>query len=128
MKKKEEVSIRNSFSMWHRNGEIWVENLDGIYEFEEIVLETYRSHLTVLQSGNSPNCIAINLKNTLITDKIAETIVTGLNQAGDRIHKVAFIGVAKELQPLMIYYLRKYRVFFACRFFHQFKTTKNWLM
>jgi hypothetical protein len=126
--KKEELNIRYSFSMWHRYGEIWIENLDGIYEFEEVVLETYQSHLTVLQSEYSPNCIAINLKDTLITDKIAKTIVAGLYQAGENIHKVAFVGVAKELQPLLIHYLRKYRVFFACRFFYQFKMAKNWLM
>jgi hypothetical protein len=126
--KKKELDIRSSFSMWHRYGEIWIENLDGMQEFEELVIDTYLSHLKMIQSKESPSCIAINLLDTQITDDIAKTIVTGLHEAGENIQQVAFVGVAKELQPLIIRYLKKYRVFFACRFFHQFPKAKNWLM
>lgn len=126
--RKKELNIRYSFSMWHRYGEIWIENLDGLQELEEIVIELYLSHLKMIQSQDSPSCIAINLKDTQITDRIAQTIVMGLHDAGHHIHQVAFVGVSIKMQPLIINYLRKYRVFFACRFFRQFPAAKNWLM
>ncbi len=126
--KKRELNIRYSFSMWHRYGEIWIENLDGLQEFEEVVIDIYLSHLKMIQSKDSPSSIAINLKGTLITDDIAKTIVLGLHDAGDHISQVAFVGVSLKMQPLITRYLRKYKVFFACRFFQQFPAAKNWLM
>jgi hypothetical protein len=97
-------------------------------EHENLVIETYLSHLKWIQSEESPHCIAINLKDTQITESIAKTIVIGLHEAGENIHQVAFVGVSKELQPLINRYIKKYKVFFACRFFHQFPAAKNWLM
>ena len=126
--KREDINIRYSFSMWHRYGEIWVENLDGMYEYEEVVLATYQSHLRIIQSKETPTCIAINLKGTKVTEQIAKRIVAGLHEAGENVHKVAFVGVTKELQPLIVRYLKKHQVFFACRFFYEFKVAKNWLM
>lgn len=126
--KKERLNIRSSFSMWHRYGEIWIENLDCMYELEDLVIRTYLSHLKTIQSEESPSCIAINLENTQITEDIAKTIVVGLHEAGENIRQVAFVGVSKELQPLFVHYVRKYKVFFACRFFKQFHEAKNWLM
>jgi len=65
--KRENLIIRKSFAISHNNGDIWAENLDALYDFNDVVESKFLDDIKIIKRPSTPSIIAINLSETVIT-------------------------------------------------------------
>lgn len=58
---KEDLIVRKSFAIAHNNGYIWIENLDSLYDFTDVVESKFLHDMKIIKKPSSPSAIAINL-------------------------------------------------------------------
>ncbi len=125
--KREDLIVRKSFSASHNNGELWAENLDALYDFEDVVEHKFLEDMKTVKRPSTPSIIAMNLNQTKITKHLATIIIEGLVDAGSSVRKVAFVGLEKEYVQLMKQVIKTHNVCFVYHFFDDFMIAKDWL-
>jgi hypothetical protein len=126
--KREDLIIRESFIASHNNGAIWAVNLDALYDFEDIAINKFLEDLKEIKRPSTPSALAINLKETAVTKRVAEAITDGLVQAGTGVRKVVFVGLEKESVRIMNHVMKNRDIGFACKYFSDFMEAKDWLI
>ncbi len=86
---------KKSFELNYNGGTIWCEHLDGMSDYEEEVIEKFVGDICSFSRPSVSSFMIINLDKTIITDRIAETITTGILEAKKIIRKIAFVGIDK---------------------------------
>lgn len=117
---------KKSFSMWFAGGEIWFEHLDGIYQFQELVIEKLRADAAVFRRPSSPAQIAFVLFETTVTPDILNAIQELMTKTTKRFMKVAFVGVDRRSKRDLT--TRLYGNGYALGFFDDLEKTKEWLV
>lgn len=84
---------KKSFALPYNGGEIWFEHLDGIYGFEELVLEKLSRDAEMFSRPSSPAFACFVFDETEITDKIINAVKRAVCNSGKRFLKVAFVGL-----------------------------------
>lgn len=125
---KQERKVRSSFLLEHRGTQLWVENLNDLNEEGEIAVEIFLKDQKSMRMLQKPEHIVINLENTIIHPQIARLICWELKLTEELISKVAFVSTDAETMKSLTWYLTRYHVFFAFRFFTRFKVAKEWLV
>lgn len=128
MKSRDELIVRPSFKMAFGGGEIWFEQLDALYDFTELVMDKFRSDVPVFSRPSMPSVIAVNLKETLVTDELAELMARSFSEAGRSVTRVAFVGVDGDGRGIIKKYLRKYPAQYAYKLMSDFEKSKEWLV
>ena len=117
---------KKSFKMAFGGGEIWFEHLDGIYNFEESVLNKLEDDGKVFCRPSMPSLICFNLDETEITERIMAAISDKLLNNSKRFTRVCFVGAdrtsAKKLKKTLMYNG------FALHFTNDFEKAKEWLV
>lgn len=117
--RKEDLIVRKSFSASLNNGEIWAENLDSLYDFEDVVENKFLEDMKLIARPSSPSIIAINLNQTIITKHLSTLIIKNLIEAGSSVRKVAFVGITREDLALVKGVMKNYNPTFVYQYFDQ---------
>lgn len=127
---KEDLIVRKSFAIAHNNGCIWIENLDSLYDFSDVVESKFLDDMKIIKKPSSPSSIAINLNQTQITKDIGSLIVENLIDASftGSIRKVSFVGIDRKSLKIMKKIFCNYNVKFEYNFFNDFVKAKDWLI
>lgn len=117
---------KKSFSMAFHGGEIWFEHLDGIYGYEELVLEKLKNDSAVFCRPSFSSFICVNFDETELTDTIIDTLCSTLLHVNKTFRRVCFVGVDKA-------HSRKIRKIldnngFPIAFIDDFEKAKEWLI
>jgi hypothetical protein len=121
---------RKSFAMYFSGGEIWFEHLDGMYSFEDEVMRKFINNITNITKPSAPSLIAVNLDETVVSEKIIALITDTYIKNTRYIHKVIFIGLDKYSQKLMksAFKKRDDEYQFAVNYINDFEKAKEWLI
>lgn len=117
---------KKSFALPYNGGEIWFEHLDGIYGFEELVLEKLSRDAEIFSRPSSPAFACFAFDETDITDKIVNAVKHAVCDSGKRFLKVAFVGLDRKS-------VRKFRKAlsengFLTGFLKGLEDAKEWLL
>lgn len=83
---------KKSFSLFFGGGEIWFEHLDGLFQFETLVLEKLEADRERFERPSMPSLLCVNLEETEITERIVQTICEILTDGRKRYTRVCFVG------------------------------------
>lgn len=118
---------KKSFALPYRNGEIWFEHLDGMYQFSELALEKLISDSRVFLLPSKPARIGFVLSETEITDALVSRMAWLLCQTQKRFDRVCFIGADKQTKKRLQCALAGKQPFFMA-FIDDFECAKEWLI
>ena len=119
--------IKKSFWMSVDGGDVWFEHLDGIYEYETLVVEKLISDYETFRYPSMPSLIAVNLYETMITDNIIDNIAEKLT-GKKHFTRVVFVGADKISRHCIRRSLSKRNSTFALAFIDDFQKAKEWLV
>lgn len=127
---KEDLIVRKSFAIAHNNGCIWIENLDSLYNFTDVVESKFLDDMKIIKKPSSPSAIAINLNQTQITKVIGRLIIENLIDASfiGSVRKVSFVGIDRKSLKIIKKIFCNYKVKFEYSFFDDFAKAKDWLI
>lgn len=84
---------KKSFALPYNGGEIWFEHLDGIFGFEELVLEKLSCDAEHFTKPSASAYVCFVFDETEVTEKIIEAVKTAVCGRGKRFLKIAFVGL-----------------------------------
>ena len=84
---------KKSFALPYNGGEIWFEHLDGLYVFEELVLEKLSRDSRVFSRPSSPTFACFVFDETDVTDEIINAVKRAIVESAKRFLKIAFVGL-----------------------------------
>lgn len=87
---------KKSFALPYNGGEIWFEHLDGLYGFEELVLEKLSRDAEIFSRPSSPAFACFALDETEVTEKIINAVKRAICESGKRFLKIAFVGLDRK--------------------------------
>ena len=87
---------KKSFAMYFRGGEIWFEHLDGIYEYEALVLEKLRNDLPMFTKPSTTSLICFDFDATVITENIRLSVIEALQKQTNTLHAFALLVLTKN--------------------------------
>lgn len=85
-----------SFELPYNGGEIWFEHLDGIYNYEELVINKLMRDIPVFSRPSSSSFVCFVFNETKVTDKIISAVKESILDSGKRYMKIAFVGLDKK--------------------------------
>ncbi|MFA9382012.1 MAG: hypothetical protein ACERKO_13235 [Acetanaerobacterium sp.] len=124
---KQDLIIRESMSLPFGGAEIWFEELDALSVHTEVAAEKFKRDLSAIRRPSTSSLIAVNLCETLVTESLADLVVSQLISVG-RIRKVAFVGLTAAMRLHIGSLLKKRDCFFAYGFFSDYEQAKVWLV
>ena len=113
-----------SFELNYNGGQIWCKHLDGMGAYEDDVIAKFLGDVKAFSKPSVSSFMIINLDETDITEKIAETIVTAITETDKIFRKIAFVGVDKCWQKSFVKINRKG---IAVKFLSDYEKAKEWL-
>ncbi len=87
---------KKSFALPYNGGEIWFEHLDGIFGFEELVLEKLSRDVEHFTKPSAYAYVCFVFDETEVTEKIIEAVKTAVCGRGKRFLKIAFVGLDRQ--------------------------------
>ncbi|MGN0690319.1 MAG: hypothetical protein ACI4KH_07875 [Oscillospiraceae bacterium] len=87
---------KKSFSLPYNGGEIWFEHLDGMYEYENLVLDKLKNDLPVFSRPSSSAYVCFVFDETVITDNIADAVKRSILETDKHFMKIAFVGLDRN--------------------------------
>lgn len=115
---------KKSFVLPYRGGEIWFEHLDGIYEYEELVLSKLDSDTKLFIRPSSPSYICFVFFETTVTEKIIDAVKMSILECGKRFTKIAFVGLDNKSKRRLKSELKGKG--FAINFLEGLEDAKQW--
>lgn len=125
---KQDLIIRESMKLAFAGGELWGEELDSLSIHTDIVKEKFLRDMAVIRRPSSPSLIAVHLKDTLVTQQLAELIVSELSQASRFIRKLAFVGLDRDAKRLVMRLMKQHPHNFAVNYMVDYEKAKEWLV
>lgn len=119
---------KKSMSMWFRDGEIWFEHLDGIYQYSEVVLDKLEQDYEIFKRPSASSIIAINLDETIINEAILSSIIEKLCDEEKQFTRVAFVGFDRKSKHRMQGIMKVKQPGFVWKFIDDFEKSKEWLV
>lgn len=126
---KNNVIVRESFSMAYMGGEIWFCQLDALYDRKELVLEKFRRDMDSIRKPSATGLIGINLNQTAVDKDMAVEIASCLIEF-QKLRKVVFVGVDRKIKNSIKEYFgcNGGNISFAWNFIDDFEKAKLWLV
>lgn len=93
---------KKSFELNYNGGTIWCEHLDGMGNYEEEVINKFNADISTFSRPSISSFMIINLDKTIISEQIADVIISGLLVSNKLFRKVAFVGVDKNWQKKFV--------------------------
>ena len=118
---------KKSFVLYFGGGEIWIEHLDAMYQYTDLVLEKLKNDSHIFLLPSKPSQICFVLDETLVTKDIVEKILGLLCEGQKRFMRVCFIGTDKKIQQMFRGAL-KGKSSFTISFINDFEKAKEWLV
>lgn len=118
---------KKSFVLYFGGGEIWIEHLDAMYQYTDLVFEKLKNDSHIFLLPSKPSQICFVLDETLVTKDIVEKIVSLLCEGQKRFMRVCFIGTDKKIQQMFRGAL-KGKSSFKISFINDFEKAKEWLV
>lgn len=118
---------KKSFVLSFNGGDIWIEHLDGMYQFTNHVLEKLRQDAKEFSLPSKPGIIAFVLDETVINQDIVDEISKRLCHESKNYLKVAFVGADRKIRRLLNKALRG-KCDFVVGYFEDFEVAKKWLV
>ena len=118
---------KKSFVLYFGGGEIWIEHLDAMYQYTDLVFEKLKNDSHIFLLPSKPSQICFVLDETLVTKDIVEKIVGLLCEGQKRFMRVCFIGTDKKIQQMFRGAL-KGKSSFKISFINDFEKAKEWLV
>ena len=87
---------KRSFSLPYNGGEIWIEHLDGMYGYEELVLNKLSSDIKLFTRPSSTSYVCFVFIETTVTERIIDAVIRSILECGKRFMKIAFVGLDKK--------------------------------
>ena len=87
---------KKSFELYFHGGTMWCEHLDGMGACEDEVIVKFAGDIPSFSRPSVSSFMIISLDETVITGRIAETILSGISQMDKPIMKIAFVGVGRR--------------------------------
>lgn len=87
---------KRSFSLPYNGGEIWIEHLDGMYGYEELVLNKLNSDIKLFTRPSSTSYVCFVFIETTVTERIIDAVIRSILECGKRFMKIAFVGLDKK--------------------------------
>jgi len=87
---------KRSFSLPYSGGEIWFEHLDGMYGYEELVLNKLSSDIKLFTKPSSTSYVCFVFIETTVTERIIDAVIRSILECGKRFMKIAFVGLDKK--------------------------------
>lgn len=78
---------KKSFELVFHDGQIWCEHLDGMGVCEDEVIKKFIGDINSFSRPSISSFMIINLDETVISERIAEIIITGLLETKKRSEK-----------------------------------------
>ena len=118
--------LKKSFMLSYAGGEIWLEHLDGIYQYTKLAIEKLCADSDLFCRPSSPSYVAFVLDETVVTDELILTIAEKLKSSGKQFMRVAFIGATRKTRNNLKKCLDGNG--FAVDFFGGIEPAKKWLI
>lgn len=87
---------KKSFVLHYNGGEIWFEHLDGIYGYENLVLEKLANDTHEFLRPSSTSFICFVFDETTVTNAIINAVENSVCKSGKQFLKVAFTGIDRR--------------------------------
>lgn len=117
---------KKSFRLFFAGGEIWIEHLDGIFNYTDLAIKKFENDYLEFKRPSFPSLIAINLDETEVSERLIHVIAEKLLCGEKHFRKVVFVGTNRktkfELEYLFI------NAPFAYHFINDFEIAKEWLL
>ena len=84
---------KRSFELDYQGGQIWCEHLDGMGVYEEKVINKFLVDEKIFSRPSVSSFMIVNLDKTVITEKIADMIVSVISESKKQFGKIAFVGI-----------------------------------
>lgn len=117
---------KKSFSIPYNGGEIWIEHLDGIYEYEELVLCKLNSDIKLFIRPSSTSYICFVFTETTVTERIIDAVKRSILEYGKSFAKIAFVGLDKKSKHSLKREMKGKG--FGVNFFEGLEDAKQWLL
>lgn len=85
--------IKKSFILPCNGGEIWFEHLDGIYDYEELVLKKLANDMPKFSRPASSSLVCFVFSETIVADRIINALKQSILEGGKRYMNIAFVGL-----------------------------------
>lgn len=119
---------KKSFSMPFGGGEIWFEHLDGMYQYEKIVLEKLENDSEIFLKPSMPSLLAVNLDETVVTNDIIQKLMEYIFEHKKRFTKIVFVGLDRMGKTRIESEIIRREFDFAYAFINDFEKAKIWLV
>ena len=117
---------KKSFAMYFGGGEIWFEHLDGIYEYEDLVIEKFLNDAKTFCRSSMTSHLCFNLDETTITASMMSIICDTLTNADKKFTRICFVGVDPSSKRVFKKLLANKG--FAFTFINDFEKAKEWVV
>ena len=119
--------LRDSERLFPYNGgEIWIENLDGMYGYEELVLCKLDGDIKSFTRPSSTSYICFVFYETIVTEHIIDAVKRSVLECGKRFVKIAFVGLDKKSKRRLKNELKGKG--FVVNFLEGLEDAKQWLL
>ena len=117
---------KKSFLMYYNGGEIWFEHLEGLYGYEDLVLEKLNSDIPLFIKPSSTSFICFVCFETIVTENIIFAVKKTVSESNKHFSKIAFCGLERMNQKI-------FKKIFANQglevaFFDGLENAKVWLL
>lgn len=125
---KDQLVIRQSFSLFYAGGEIFCEELDALSIYTDIVQDKFSKDLEQISRPSCPCFIAVNLTDTLVDEATAKVIVDGLIGVEKPLKRIAFIGLDGHTRRILNAMRKEKSCPFSYAYFNGTEDAKRWLI
>ena len=115
-----------SFSIPYNGGEIWIEHLDGIYGYEELVLSKLKRDIKLFTRPSATSYICFVFDETTVTERITEAVIDSILEQGKHFVKIAFVGLDRKNKQTLKKKLQDES--FSINFLEGLEDAKQWLL
>ena len=117
---------KKSFLLYYNGGEIWFEHLEGLYGYEDLVLEKLNSDIPLFIKPSSTSFICFVFFETIVTENIIFAVKKTVSESNKHFSKIAFCGLERKNQKI-------FKKIFANQglevaFFDGLENAKVWLL
>ena len=117
---------KKSFAIPYNGGEIRIENLDGMYGYEELVLCKLDGDIKSFTRPSSSSYICFVFYETIVTEHIIDAVKRSVLECGKRFVKIAFVGLDKKSKRRLKNELKGKG--FVVNFLEGLEDAKQWLL
>jgi len=82
--------------LYYNGGEIWFEHLEGMFGYEDLVLEKLYTDVPLFTKPSSTSFICFVFFDTVVTDRIVLAVKKAVLESGKHFTGIAFCGLNRR--------------------------------